>query len=92
MKTLKDKLTASVRQARAAAPQPAAAAAARKALPQRAAKGVPTPAAHQAAAHKANAPRVTASALLPTSPTAPLPASRAEAPPGFAHPDQVWPD
>ena len=92
MKNLKDKLTASVAQARAAALQPAAADATRNVVPQRAAKGVPTPAAHQPAADKANAPRVTASALLPTSPTAPLPASRAEAPHGFAHPDQVWPD
>lgn len=92
MKTMKDKLTASVRQAKAAAPQRAASAPARKAPPQRAAKGLPKPVAPRPAAHKANAPRVAASALLPTSPTAPLPASRPEAPHGFAHPDQVWPD
>lgn len=82
MKTLKDKLTASVRQAKEAAPQPAAAAPARKAQPPRAAERVPKPVAPQPAAPQPAADKA----------DAPLPASRAAAPAGFTRPDQVWPD
>jgi hypothetical protein len=89
MKNLKEKLSASVRQARTATATPGRPAA-KKATATTATKRVAPPAAARPAARKTGLPAAAISVPVARPPTAPL--ARAAPPRGFAHPDQVWPD